>query len=455
MKQLFSNNAKTTLAVEVTADAAVLILAEENVFAATSIAAGTFELLTLDDGTNIEIVKVLNQEGDVLNVVRAQDGTAARVWPVGTLVEARITAQALGWFVSREEDPVLIGSGAAGEDGAVVVGIGSSAAAQSLALGHGSAAEMPQSVALGDAARAVDEARTTAIGAAAAATKTGAISLGYSASAGEVGAVAIGDTASTLGEKGISIGYQASAPVVNGISIGASVAAAGSNGVAVGAYAQAAQSDTVAVGVYCQASGINATAVGANASAVEMYGTAIGSNVTAAGVDAVALGAKMGVTAARAIGIGSEMSLTKEGQLRITAIPTIPVDPGYALDHPESALAASACILSTQIINLKAEGATTLTLPSGLVFYADEIGMLLLSASGISVLPSVQMGITGTPALLKTDGAITVNASLDREIWVPLERKRPLTTLRVEVTDGAVGTAMTGRFFFRGMVLET
>lgn len=58
-----------------------------------------YSYLTLQDASsNIEIVKLTSVTGDVLNVVRAQDGTAARVWGIGDTIGCRPCAAGFNDF---------------------------------------------------------------------------------------------------------------------------------------------------------------------------------------------------------------------------------------------------------------------------------------------------------------------------------------------------------------------
>ncbi len=57
---------------------------------------GKFYYLTIEAGFDIEIVKVTKICNDnILCIERGQQGTVPGVWPAGTVLEGRITAQAL------------------------------------------------------------------------------------------------------------------------------------------------------------------------------------------------------------------------------------------------------------------------------------------------------------------------------------------------------------------------
>lgn len=98
MPQLFANNAASTLAAAITAADTSLTLATGTGSKFPSPTAGDFFLLTLTQAgqeTSWEIVKVTARAGDVLTVVRAQEGGPAAAWGIGAKAELRITAGAL------------------------------------------------------------------------------------------------------------------------------------------------------------------------------------------------------------------------------------------------------------------------------------------------------------------------------------------------------------------------
>lgn len=88
--QLFSNNASTTLAAELSAVATSMTVTESTDFVA--IPAGRFELVTLEADNTREIVKVTARSGNTWTIARAQEGTTSATWESGSKVEARVTA---------------------------------------------------------------------------------------------------------------------------------------------------------------------------------------------------------------------------------------------------------------------------------------------------------------------------------------------------------------------------
>lgn len=104
MAILFKNNAASTLTYKMTDVQEVLYVADASVFPVITPDSGdTFKLTLVGDDT-LEIVEafdVYNPEGrQGFKIRRAQEGTPAQAWPVGTRVEMRITAGALQSFFS-------------------------------------------------------------------------------------------------------------------------------------------------------------------------------------------------------------------------------------------------------------------------------------------------------------------------------------------------------------------
>lgn len=109
MTQLFANNAASELASAVTSGAVSLTLKTGGGAKFPTPSGGDFFLVTLyqkvgQDEINHEIVKCTARAGDVLTVVRAQEGTTARAFSVYDPVELRLTAGSM----SAKQDGVPV-----------------------------------------------------------------------------------------------------------------------------------------------------------------------------------------------------------------------------------------------------------------------------------------------------------------------------------------------------------
>lgn len=103
MAILFKNNAASTLTYKMTDAQEVMYVADASVFPVITSGSDDVFKLTLVGENTLEIVEAFaayNSEGrQGFKIRRAQEGTTAQTWPVGTRVEMRITADALNSFV--------------------------------------------------------------------------------------------------------------------------------------------------------------------------------------------------------------------------------------------------------------------------------------------------------------------------------------------------------------------
>src|SRR5689334_16466302 len=91
-------------------------------------ATGPF-MLTLGPGTiSPEIVKVTARSGDVLTIVRAQEGTSAQTWTAGTVVQHVVTALNMnnlwGQITTLFGSPALVSLSLTGTPGLTFTGAG-------------------------------------------------------------------------------------------------------------------------------------------------------------------------------------------------------------------------------------------------------------------------------------------------------------------------------------------
>lgn len=91
MTQLFSNNAEAALAAQMAVGANTLVVENGKGALFREPSNPDYELLTLTNGLQHEVVKVTDRTVDVFTVVRAQEGTTAKQWETGELVSARVT----------------------------------------------------------------------------------------------------------------------------------------------------------------------------------------------------------------------------------------------------------------------------------------------------------------------------------------------------------------------------
>jgi hypothetical protein len=111
MPFLFSNNATATLASSITTSSTSITLTTGNGALFPSISGSNYFYVTLTNSSNtIEIVKVTARSGDVLTVVRAQEGTTATAYAASDKVELRITAAGLTNFIQLDGAQTFTGT---------------------------------------------------------------------------------------------------------------------------------------------------------------------------------------------------------------------------------------------------------------------------------------------------------------------------------------------------------
>ena len=92
--QLFVNNATTTTRGHTSVTATAITVEDSTGFPTPT--GGDWFIATLDGGGNyVEIVRVTAVTGNVWTVVRAQEGTTAKLWQPNSRIECRVTAGSL------------------------------------------------------------------------------------------------------------------------------------------------------------------------------------------------------------------------------------------------------------------------------------------------------------------------------------------------------------------------
>lgn len=155
-RQLYTNNATSTLAEGISDSATSLTLATGGGALFAAPADGDWQMLTLAnaDGTLVEIVKATARSGDVLTVERAQEGTTALAWATDDKVQARLTAGMLGQLVANKSTNIntltLLSNEAPSAPGSVVIGNYAQASGSStVAIGSNAKADGNYGVSIG------------------------------------------------------------------------------------------------------------------------------------------------------------------------------------------------------------------------------------------------------------------------------------------------------------------
>ena len=272
-------------------------------------------------------------------------------------------------------------------------------------------------------------ANALAIGSASAA-EAGGTALGkgtYAGDATKTGATAVGIDAYCEGTDTTALGSYAYAADANfATALGSSTTASGAFSLAAGPVASAHQAEAVAVGAYTEAN-LEAVAIGSYANASGQGSVAIGNYAAAAAPNIATLGALL----------------------------TVPAGAPSAATAAWKKSSAGTVILSAAV-SLKTAQTITIALPSGVLFFPDEVGVIVATASGVTGQPTVRFGITGDETrYLAATATVGLDAVAARHRFTTLASAAGASTLRAEVTVAATGTTLTGHVYWRGFAVES
>jgi hypothetical protein len=175
------------------------------------------------------------------------------------------------------------------------------------------------------------------------------------------------------------------------------------------------------------------------------------------GLRSTALGFKNVVSGVGATAIGDRAIARINNTMNLAGPLIIRKDDGEPIGDAFRVFAGAEVIIMTDEVNLAAVADQTITLPAGCHFWWSECGIILTELTGvINSQPTVRFGITGTLAKYVGPVATTLlTAVLKRERYDNWQVDDGETSLVAGVTVGAVvGTSMSGRFYFRGVLVE-
>ena len=284
---------------------------------------------------------------------------------------------------------------------------------------------------------------------------------------GAAGALALGGGADAAAD-GTALGVSANAGA-DSVGVGNAADAGGAESVAVGVGSWAPNATCVAVGQYASALGFGADSAvfGANATAGGASSTALGANAVTYAATGTAVGARAEVSdpGGTAIGadtyaVNSALALGREARAPVTRcshIAALPIVTSAASDASDCHWKknASEVVIMSAPVDLTATGTHTITMPSGVTFYPDEVGVIVTDTDTVTGQPTVRFGATGAEtrylAATETVGLTAVRA---REKFATLASDEGSTTLAAEITIAGAATTLTGQFYWRGFAVQ-
>lgn len=230
------------------------------------------------------------------------------------------------------------------------------------------------------------------------------------------------------GANGTTIGYQAINSIQNGQAIGEDANNAGRFGQAIGYNSE----NTVQ----------NGQAIGSNTENTGLTGQAIGSSATNSGTS----GQAIGNNATNRINTSTNIA----GAIVVRKSETGTVD-----DNPYWLMSGAEVIILTKEVDLKSAATITITIPSNVKIFINEVGTIMTSANTVTGQASVSFGKTGSNAFLLAATATTgLTAAGKRDKQTSILQAEGVTSLVADITAGATGTTALGRFYFKGFVVE-
>lgn len=451
-KQLFSNNASTTLSATISSGATTLTVPTGKGALFSSPSGGDYELLTISDGTNVEIVKMTGRSSDTLTIVRGQEGTSASGWTVGATtitVEGRITKQTLkniaGTGATEPTSFVLGQDNTSVVTNGVSVGVGNTDAVLNWAA---STTFYASDVVV------LNESGTDHM-------------LWCSSSPSAVSGSTAPSMAGKLFGDNVTDGYitwkyvgtiDLSGTPDNGISYGRkNKAFGGTNNMAIGAMACATGDSGLAIGTSCIA-GEWGVALGKYAFA-QAYGYSLGASIVR--TYGIGLGYSCEVRPPvdnPAIAIGYNMLNTVGYSHVIAGMSLIPkYVSGYGFGDLRNDFVGQENMCLSDEIDLKqtaADNLVTWTVPTGAAFYLTEVGFIITTISALSVQPQVSFGNSTTvDVLAQTAG--TKTAIYGKNKYTPLITDGITGNITASLKVSASGTTVKGRFYIKGHLIES
>ena len=243
-----------------------------------------------------------------------------------------------------------------------------------------------------------------------------------------ISGIAIGDSARNTATRSLVIGYESYNTGYGGTVVGDTCYNTGASG--------------VVIGLQCGNTGIDGIAIGQGAVVTANQGIMIGQSGSVSASNGVAIGFGATARVARTTNISGVITNRKSD---VTAD-----------GDPALYMSGAQVVLLSRIDTVTSTGIAYITLPSGIRFFPDEVGFIATSANTVSVQPTISYGVSGNNAALLV-AAVTVGISADGD----RDRKQTLvtadgqTSLTAEVTVAATATTLIGRYYFKGLLIES
>ena len=264
---------------------------------------------------------------------------------------------------------------------------------------------------------------------------------------------------------GIAIGADNTALGEDAVALGANCLAGSHRTVAVGDTATAADDFALALGTLASASGAKSIAMGVQTTTAPLLGmgsVAVGAGAHTTGENAVALGNEAHALAARALALGNGArarvpdSVNLAGAILVrrgTLVGEEDAEGGGAL--PARHFCGAEDVILSATVDMRTVQDVVVPLAAGCRLWVNEVGVIAVRCEGCTSQPTVRFGAGANPTKHLAATATTLLTTLAaRERYHPLSWADGETVLTAGVTAGATATALLGRFYWKGMLVE-
>jgi len=284
-------------------------------------------------------------------------------------------------------------------------------------------------------------------------TGFGAMALGGLSSATGSYATAYGYLALANYNNAIALGYSSNADALDALCVGYGTNVYAQRSAAIGRSVNVNGEESIAAGRSVTSYGNQTVLIGAGGFVEDAGAVAIGKDVYAGGVDSVAIGtlADVDFGVVGGVAIGATGVITTRS-MQAAALPVVPRANGLEADAYWK-MAGSASIICSAVLDLKTLQTYTITMPAGVTFFPEEVGVIVTAASGVTLQPFVRFGATADEARYLAITQTAAAAVHGRDRYTTLASAAGSSTLRAEVTSAATGTTLSGRVYWRGFAV--
>ena len=233
-------------------------------------------------------------------------------------------------------------------------------------------------------------------------------------------------------------------------------ASTGNNGLAIGDNASNTIAESQAIGVSSDNSGSLGQAVGWTAINSGSAGQAIGSVAQNSGGSGQAIGAAAENTASSGQAIGAAAVNRIQNSTNIAGAQIIRKSDGTADVSPYLYMSGAEVIIMSPVVDLESLATTTVTLPTGVKFFCNEVGVIATTITALVTQPTISWGDTGDHAKFVAAAiTTTLTATGARQKRTTILDDSGVTSLTAEVTVQAAGTTVFGRYYWKGFLVES